>query len=754
MRHYKTKAVAMLMSLAMVVSVAPVPKMAYAEEIEAGTEVQEVLEQAQETEQDDNKKEVSEELPNPELSEEAVGTEEVIDQTEGAEEVIDQTEEAEEVIEQDQASVDTEEESENEPEEATTAKTQAAPKGDGDENDAQHWIITLDTDRDYSDDYVFVDETILTETTNEQLHVIISNLTEKNKQILLEAIQEFYKAPLRDGSVSEYIEFINPDFVDVEKWSFKVDYNANLCWAAEASNMIWTSGWAKNVINPLTNRKFASADEIFTYFSTYFTDEGSNSKDAIQWFMDAIYTPDSVATLSHRTTEDDKYLNDNGYGTGREQNGLQADLVFELLCEEVYLSNDDMKNIEQVEQRLKDSAVGLDIAFIKEDGSNSAMGHATTAVGLITDDSKTGLDRYVAILIADSDDNPANMTVKPTDADEATEICSQQPNSYDLYYLERIVTNDGNCYWILKDYVPDRTTIITNINVLKKLETVDIADITETEGSKDPKKNVDFIGQNIKITDKNEKVTDTFVKGEDVYLGWTIGNQADQSALLPGETEGGIPHRVEIYKDGTLLESINDVVRYGVDFKLGEGIIFSANLTELFDLTAGSYVVKIYYNEEDENGNRIQEAYYKNNAPLITEFTIVDPQPVPPTPTPTPTPTPSEDSTYSDKSEKLYILAVLIDENNPEDVLYNTYILGTDHKFYFDVNTKDSLFQKISCDGEEIDSKYYTIEKISDKNFHLVMDHEYMEQLSKGEHQFDFVFENSYMPYPVKVQVK
>ena len=58
-------------------------------------------------------------------------------------------------------------------------------------------------------------------------------------------------------------------------------YDTYHCWAAACSNMLWISGWAEGLTNPITRQPFKSEDDIFEYYNVSFSDQGGDSDRGI-----------------------------------------------------------------------------------------------------------------------------------------------------------------------------------------------------------------------------------------------------------------------------------------------------------------------------------------------------------------------------------------------------------------------------------------------------------------------------------------
>ena len=101
-------------------------------------------------------------------------------------------------------------------------------------------------------------------------------MTEDDQQAILESLQDNILY-LIDNQIIENIGIGMPDFQEAEKFSKKLsDYDSKLCWAATAANMLWTSGYPQQAVNPKTGNTFQTVDEVFDYFRQTFNDQTGN----------------------------------------------------------------------------------------------------------------------------------------------------------------------------------------------------------------------------------------------------------------------------------------------------------------------------------------------------------------------------------------------------------------------------------------------------------------------------------------------
>ena len=225
------------------------------------------------------------------------------------------------------------------------------------------------------------------------------------------------------------------DFLDAEKYEVVgLEYDSNLCWAATAANMLWQSGYPQKCVSPYTGRPFESVDELFDYFRKAYPDMGGTPKEAIlDFFFD--YGIDS------------------------------ATFVYNLLA--------DPSLFDKIGQLFTDGTFGAGIFGYDLITGEQVMAHAVTIVGVIVDETATTLDeKYIGVLIADSDTTPAigngyDLPLAPWERPRAA-IASNRTDKVTYYPLQVVYVN-GNPTWTIVGYLPDATVVIEDIYALPNL---------------------------------------------------------------------------------------------------------------------------------------------------------------------------------------------------------------------------------------------------------------------------------------------
>ena len=92
-----------------------------------------------------------------------------------------------------------------------------------------------------------------------------------------------------------------------------------MCWAATASNMLWSTNYAPNSINPVTGKVFTGEDDVFDYFRKCFTDDYGSPDSAIKYFLEGEY-PD-------QGSEDAAQLKEDAPAGGLMKGALDGDIL-------------------------------------------------------------------------------------------------------------------------------------------------------------------------------------------------------------------------------------------------------------------------------------------------------------------------------------------------------------------------------------------------------------------------------------------
>ncbi len=181
------------------------------------------------------------------------------------------------------------------------------------------------------------------------------------------------------------------NIIDAEKGTKAGD--ANLCWAATASNMLVYGGWTIGGMN--------NENAVFDYFRKYFlNNNGGYTACGLTWFFNGNYNGARIG------------------GGGLFQSVSANNYITEFaICGAYgaygYQTVSDLSGFKMVEEALRDGkTVGVGIGWYKSYVSDYSItgrngGHAITVVGIIYDTryAKTDPRYYAGLIVSDSDDD-------------------------------------------------------------------------------------------------------------------------------------------------------------------------------------------------------------------------------------------------------------------------------------------------------------------------------------------------------------
>lgn len=241
------------------------------------------------------------------------------------------------------------------------------------------------------------------------------------------------------------------DVVDAEKYSLYVEgYDRLLCWAGTASNMLWMAGYAQNAINPLTGETFKSEDEVFDYYRTCFTDEGSLEAAGIVYFISGKYSEQGIMDASQ--------LKDDAPPGGFFPT-LDVDRVMVDVQQDPEGCADVLELYDSLQADECKGSAGLGIYFWKIADEKIYGGHAITLLSIEKDED----GKYLGIWIVDSDDStPYSSGLTGDTPEERAALAANAPNIRQ-YYTISYEEIDGEYIWMINDYVPSeyKTLILT-----------------------------------------------------------------------------------------------------------------------------------------------------------------------------------------------------------------------------------------------------------------------------------------------------
>ncbi|SCX91606.1 hypothetical protein SAMN05660668_00789 [Pseudobutyrivibrio sp. AR14] len=238
-----------------------------------------------------------------------------------------------------------------------------------------------------------------------------------------------------------YDAVVNPEIADAEKCGVK-GYDANLCWAASASNALWNAGYPQHAINPLTNEVFKSEDEVFDFFRTCFTDEGGYPESALMYFIDGAYPDQGAEKVSQlkSTAPDGGFIPE-----------INASDVIIIEADDGDLSTNMLGTYEELVEEYGGSLI-LTIGIWDNKAKEYSDYHAITAVSFEKDEA----GNYTGVWFVDS--NTDYYTgIAETDAEKA-QAAANAPNRLEYYPLSAKEIDNGN-YWVMNNYFSDESVI-------------------------------------------------------------------------------------------------------------------------------------------------------------------------------------------------------------------------------------------------------------------------------------------------------
>ena len=268
----------------------------------------------------------------------------------------------------------------------------------------------------------------------------------------------------------EVNKVVDQSYTDAEKY-LEEGYDSDLCWAATAANMLWTSDYAPNAIDPRTNELFGNEDEVFDYFRNCFTDLAGVPDGAITYFIDGQYEYTDVEDVSQ--LKDD--APDGALMPGALEPGSLGVVSF--------FEGEVLDALEGLYNR----SAGALLHWWDTDTNGFHPGaHWLTIAGLVTGESG-----YEGIWFADSDNDPASDIYHGNTDEEKAELAAGMDNSYTYYPLSPVEIDDY-LLWMVNGFIDGERyqTLITHVFYLMNMstggdvvpQTNDTSDITGNDG--------------------------------------------------------------------------------------------------------------------------------------------------------------------------------------------------------------------------------------------------------------------------------
>ena len=516
-----------------------------------------------------------------------------------------------------------------------------------------------DSKRAHSSEIISIDEDFTT-ADNKTLKLTMTGLTDANKGKMLKELRESF----RDSGegADEPIRVVDDSFIDAEKWDvyakplpeyseYYYGYDTYHCWAAACSNMLWISGWAEGLTNPITRQPFKSEDDIFEYYNVSFSDQGGDSDRGIDWFFMGEFCQKGFSNGSH-TMHD-------------PSGGLMTSFVSSVAQRQYDL----VENPSDIERMLRvydpdpaDRSVFQVTPGSLDAGELSTPLHAITGIGLITDPEAGSMaEKYKAIVLIDSDNDAKSSEEERAEWEaimrkfEGTEPFSQEsnavmselvqhmnsgkeirPNSYTVYKLRYSTDINGTPYWEIVKYDESNTTALYNLDELPYPSEKVLADCEEKAGTKNVNLEVDLTLDELFTTSNAESVPDPFTppaaaakkdefgQGDPVNINYFLTNRSN--AILDDSYPSGnvvaVDWTVTRDSDGSTVASGSTSQEFNIYSKTETGAMLYLNKSGsgYEKWQPGAYTVTVSFNKD----RKILESYYRNNFDRTLHFTVTE----------------------------------------------------------------------------------------------------------------------------------
>ena len=452
------------------------------------------------------------------------------------------------------------------------------------------------------------------ETTTE---IIISGLTDENLTNTLETVAYYY------NQLDKYcLKMVNKLYVDAEKYcTDTIGFDQNHCWAGTLSNMLWLSGWAKELASEASTSEYAknyssNVDRVMEYFQKSFTDDAGEPEEGLNYLMNNEYSftnyPGVALVKSNAVSSifSSVVATELGCSFVSLANNL-SDLS------KLFTSTTDDSGETTISGALVDGAgVAAFLNFIDKDGKVLDGAHYLTTVGLIVDTAATSIkDYFKGIILADTDNDGtlaagAKSITEVTDEEAYTSKINKQ-NSYTVYKLNTVTDKNGNEYWEIVNYLGNSTTkaALCGLEILSKCTTDLINKATETEGTKNSSTTADIITEGVNVTLKSDPSTaiTTITDKTDATVNLWLNNYSNVSL----ERED-IPYVVNVCdSDGNVVKSISSTVYFDSLKNYTSSYVQLDVQSLLSGLDYGNYTIQTMFNPDVEG--RVTEAFYLNN---------------------------------------------------------------------------------------------------------------------------------------------
>ncbi|MBO4903275.1 MAG: hypothetical protein J5518_10815 [Lachnospiraceae bacterium] len=515
--------------------------------------------------------------------------------------------------------------------------------------DAEAHTVHLNSKASRGPGYVSVNETFTNQKGN-SYQIFMFGLKEENRDAMLEALSLYYDAESTEG-----LTIYDDAFADAEKYDDEeadpdndsdddsdddsdedLDNDSDQCWAGAVADMLWVTGWAEKLQNPITGSAFSSEDDVFRYYnrkiSNYGVDHPSTAVDYL--FMGEFYMPPSDSGAGAIA---------NVLDPGNPDDGLMKQFVSSYLMNsyDLIADPDQISALEHCGQEGSDATDFQASIGTLTEGELVASEHAVSAIGVITDpNAGNSGDRYKAILIVDPDND-----AKPSEADGVGEnptleqrdaAKEARPNSVTVYNLKYTEDTNNTPYWLIEGAHMDEEegAALYSLTEIPQYHEDIIAEYTETEGTQAAYNSVDMTPELLFTTSETEAIDDffgislddvtvtDFSSGDAINLNFFIANRGDVvlNEDYLGDKRLSVDWSVVRDDDGSAVAGDTFIIEDHIYDGETNGYLINLNQNgekvEAWD--PGDYTVTL-----DLNADRsVPEAYFLNNQKKEYHFTV------------------------------------------------------------------------------------------------------------------------------------
>ena len=523
--------------------------------------------------------------------------------------------------------------------------------------------------------------------------------------------------------------------IDAEKYSINLSSkgtyeengypagDAELCWAASASNMLTYAGW-------LTD-EFNNEDELFTEITKSFFDIAGNEVYAFDWYMDGVNpiqdaVIDETGDVAVSFTE--KYVGINGAQLKEKESGRY-------LPEYAASSTSSYIRVENlgaaaVSDYLTDNldegnAVGISFRHVTREDFADYGGHAIGVFGYIKEKLCEAGAALRALFVSNSDDNASEDPTVIFNPEDTEEIRKTTVNNYAMKRVSICVDPGERDMIDMMMSGDDMYSPIFDVSTLtpKKL----CEDSKETTGTMDSRSDFNMVPTWIGIVNDGTFNPDEPIFAGDVLTFWSETEDKSYKFFSSSETPY-LEYSYEIYKDGQFYKSI-ELETEIFQFNPEPGFPAKANSKSThsdFSYTfyePGEYKVKLVVNGlySVESGIRkdLKEAYTTDNdLDKFVTFTVLPKknQPVVPTEETVSTIVPRERSV----SRKIFCgMCVLKNATDGLGIVFDCSCNG---------------FRELIREDKPVDQGYYSVSVSDTGRYILTLTREYLGILGAGVH--------------------